>query len=168
MKRFITGGLLLIFLVGVTSLAPAPKFKYTASEVKLSVTFPAQFTTTNSGSDDYHMVKTQCTDGDMVFFVTYSIYGDDFDMSDTDPLLDVSLSAFSEALGANIKSESAWEVNKNTGVRATLESQENDLKGEYRVIFINKTQFQITAVAKKNAWDEKKASKFLKSFKITK
>lgn len=168
MKRFFATGILFILLIGITSLAPAPKYKYTSSEAKLSVTFPAEFTTENSGTEEYSMVKTQAIDGDMVFFVTYSIYDDQFDDSKSDPLLDVSVDAFTEALGAEVQEKSEWTVNKKVGTAVMLNSDENDLTGEYRVIFLNKTQFQITAIAKKNAWDAKKAKKFFKSFKVEK
>ncbi len=168
MKRFLAVGTLFILLVGITSLAPAPKYKYTASEVKMSVTFPAEFTTENSGNENYKMVKTQAIDGDMVFFVTYSIYDDDFDDSQSSTFLDVSVDAFTEALGADIQKRSEWIVNKKEGVSVTLNSDENDLTGDYRVIFLNKTQFQITAISKKEGWDAKKAKKFFKSFKVGK
>lgn len=166
MKRILFGGSLLILLIGVTSLAPAKKHKYTSSEAKLSVTFPSEFKTDIVNKVDYRSVKTQAISEEMVFLVIFSEHGSD--MGDTEELAEVSLGAFLEGVEATSKNKTSWKVNNSSGLKSTFEAPEKDLIGEYRVVLIGQIQYQITAVSSKEAWDEKKAKKFFKSFKIKK
>lgn len=164
MKRLIFASFLLVLLVGVTSLAPAPKYKYSSEEAKLKVTFPAEFKTTEKIKDSYRSKSTQAVYEDMVLFVSYTMH--DSEMTDKKELTQVSLDAFTEGLDAEITEQSDWNVKKHEGVKAKLEVSSNGLMGEYRVVIIGQIQYQITAVSAKDTWNDKVAQKFFKSFKV--
>ena len=164
MKRLIFASALLFLLVGITSLAPAPKYKYSSDEGKLTVTFPGEFETSEEQKETYKSVKTQAVVDDMVFFVGYTIH--ESDMADTDELTKVSLDAFINGLNGVVSEETTWKVKKNSGLKALFNVSDNGLKGEYRVVIIGQIQYQITAVSSVDAWDEKVAQKFFKSFKL--
>ena len=166
MKRIIFSSALLLLLVGVTSLAPTTKANYSSSEAKLSVTFPGEFTTTEQVEESYKSVKTQAIIDDMVFFVNYTMH--DNEMTDSEGLAKVSLTAFIEGLEGEVSEENTWKVNKKNGLRAIFNAQGNSLTGEYRVVILDQIQYQITVVAPKESWDAKKAKKFFKSFKVKK
>ena len=166
MKRIIFGSALLLILLGATSLAPTTKIKYSSVEAKLTVTFPAEFSTTEQVEESYKSIKTQALLDGMVFFVIYTIHEND--MTDPEGLAKISLDAFSGGLESTITEESAWKVNKKNGLQALLEVPEKELVGEYRVVILDQIQYQITVVSPKSDWDEKKAKKFFKSFKVSK
>ncbi|PHR33231.1 MAG: hypothetical protein COA38_05085 [Fluviicola sp.] len=166
MKNIIFSSVLLLLLVGVTSLAPSTKVKYSSSEAKLSVTFPGEFTTTEKVKEAYRSSKTMANVGGVVYFVSYTIH--DIDMADGESLAKVSLDAFINGLEGEITEESRWVVNKNNGFQAKLKVAGKDLVGEYRVVLINQIQYQITVIAPEGSWDNKKAKKFFKSFKVAK
>lgn len=166
MKRILFSSTLLVLLIGITSLAPAAKFKYASTEGKVSATFPAEFSTSEDLQDTYKSVKTQAMDGDMVFFVAYTVH--DIDMTEVDELTKVSVDAFVEGLQGEVTSQAAWKVNKSNGIQAKIEVKNQSLIGEYRVVIIGQIQYQITAIAPEDSWDSKKAGKFFKSFKVKK
>ncbi|MCJ8288917.1 MAG: hypothetical protein HRT58_05835 [Crocinitomicaceae bacterium] len=166
MKNIIFSSVLLLLLVGVTSLAPSTKVKYSSSEAKLSVTFPGEFTTTEKVEEAHRSSKTTANVGGVVYLVSYTIH--DNDMADGESLAKVSLDAFINVLEGEVTEESRWVVNKNNGFQAKLKVVEKDLVGEYRVVLINQIQYQITVIAPEGLWDNKKAKKFFKSFKVAK
>lgn len=166
MKRILLSSALLVLLIGITSLAPSAKVKYSSSEGKLSAIFPGEFSTSEDVQDTYKSVKTQAMADDMVYFVAYTIH--DIEMTDVDELTQVSVEAFAEGLEGEVTSQTAWKVNKSNGLQAQIEVKGSSLKGEYRVVIIGQIQYQITAIAPVDSWDAKKASKFFKSFKVKK
>ncbi|MDG1333200.1 MAG: hypothetical protein P8P74_12775 [Crocinitomicaceae bacterium] len=166
MKRIIFGSALLILLIGVTSLAPSQKHKYKSKEAKLSVTFPAEFETSTETKSNYTSVKTQAIVDEMIFLLIHSEH--ESDVSDHEGLAEISLNAFMDGIGTTPTEKSKWLVKKNSGLKATFDVEDKDLVGDYRVILVGQIQYQITAVAPKSAWDEEKAMKFFKSFKVKK
>ena len=86
----------MILLIGVTSLAPATKYKYTSEEANLSVTFPAEFTTSEESNENYKSVKTQAISDEMVFLAIYTVH--DADVSEQEKLSEISINAFMEGL----------------------------------------------------------------------
>jgi len=166
MKRIIFSSALLILLIGVTSLAPATKYKYTSEEANLSVTFPAEFTTSEESNENYKSVKTQAISDEMVFLAIYTVH--DADVSEQEKLSEISINAFMEGLNGVPEGKTTWKVKKNNGLQSKFEVPEKDLVGDYRVVLIGQIQYQITAVSPKSSWDKKKASKFFKSFKVKK
>lgn len=166
MKRILFSSALFVLFVGMTSLAPTAKFKYTSAEGKVSAVFPGEFTTSEEVQETYKTVKTQAMVDDMVFFVAYTIH--EIEMTDVDELTRVSVDAFIEGLVGTVTEDATWKVKKNNGLQAKFAVEESGLVGEYRVVIIGQIQYQITAVAPKDSWDAKKASAFFKSFKVTK
>lgn len=165
MKSILFSSVLLLLFVGFTSIAP-PKFKYSSSEGKISVTFPAEFSVSQNEDTDVKTVKIQSQSDEMVFFVSYTIHANV--LTDHEGLAKESLDSFNEALGGEISEESVWKVNGQNGLQARLNIPTNELTGIYKVVLIDQMQYQVTAVGPKSNWDEKKAQKFLKSFKVSK
>lgn len=166
MKRIIFSSALLILLIGVTSLAPAEKHKYTSDEAKLSVTFPSEFSATEEVKDSYTSTKIQAISEDMIFLLICTKH--DGNVAEEDGLTEVSLQSFMDAMGSESTNSSTWKVKKHSGVKSMYSVPDKDLIGDYRVVLIGNFQFQITVVSPKEAWDEKKAKKFFKSFKVKK
>jgi len=168
MKKAFLGALLLLLFIGSTSIASAPKPKYTSTEGKMSVTFPAgsEFITTESDSEGTKTVKTQAQYNNMVFFVAYTIH--ETVLPEEENLAQVSVDSFTEALGASITEQSDWKVGKKTGVQVELAVEEGELVGEYRAVIIGQYQYQITAVGAASDWDQATVDKFMKSFKVKK
>lgn len=164
MKKIVFGSTLMLLFVVLTSLVPAEKFKYTSEEGKVSVIFPGEFATTIKNDDSFKTVKTQAMFNDVVFFVSYTIHEEK--LEDGPELSKVSLDSFIEALNATDVQESPWHVRKKEGLQATFKVAENNLKGDYRVVLIGQTQYQITAVGSEQNWDQKVIDKFMKSFKV--
>ena len=166
MKRIIFSCTLLLVLVGATSLAPSVKVNYSASEAKLSVTFPGEFESSEQFEESYKSVKTQAVVDDMVFFVAYTIH--ETEMVDVEGLAKVSLDAFVEGLEGEVTEETTWKVNKQNGIKALIAVPKSALKGEYRVVIMDNIQYQIMVVSPEATYDQKKAKKFMKSFKVSK
>jgi hypothetical protein len=166
MKRILLASSLIVLLIGMASVAPATKMKYTSSEAKLSVTFPAEYSVDESNEDNYRTVKVQSESGGTVFFVNYTVHSES--LTDFDELEDVSIQAFSEGLNGSVTSNSDWKVGKNTGKKVMIDVADSGLKGDYRVMFVGQIQYQITAVGPKDAWNEKMVNSFMKSFKLKK
>lgn len=166
MKRILFGSALFLLFIGITSLAPSTKVKYSSSEGKLSAVFPGEISTSEDVQDTYKSVKTQAMVDDMVYFVAYTIH--DMEMTNVDELTQVSVDAFAEGLEGEVTSQTAWKVNKSNGLQAQIEVKGSSLKGEYRAVIIGQIQYQITAIAPTDSWDPERANKFFKSFKVKK
>ena len=166
MKRIVFGSMLSLLFIALTSLVPAEKIKYTSDEGKLSVVFPSQFATSVQKEDLYKTVKAQAVYNNVVFFVAYSIHEQKLDKGQN--MSKVSLDSFTEALQATNIVESPWKVRKNEGLKATFEATEateGSVVGEYRVVIIGQTQYQITVVGPTENWDEKAVKKFMSHLK---
>lgn len=168
MKKTFLRALLLLLFIGTTSIASAQKQKYTSTEGKMSVTFPAgsSFETSESDLDNTKTVKTAAQSNKVVFFVSYTIH--ETVMPEDEDLTQVSVDAFIKALNASITKQSDWKVGKNIGVKVELVVEENNLVGDYRVIMVGQYQYQITAMGSKSDWDQAVVNKFMKSFKLKK
>lgn len=166
MKRILFASSLIVLFVGITSVAPPKKAKYTSAEAKLSVTFPAEFTVTESDDEDYRTVKVQGESDGAVYFVNYTVHNSK--LSDYDGLMDVSIEAFAGGVGGEVTEQSDWKVGKKTGKKVLINVPEAGLKGDYRVIFVGQIQFQITSVAPVDSWNQKAVDDFMKSFKLKK
>ena len=167
MKRIVTSSLILILFIGVSSLAPAKKYKYTSEEGKLSVTFPSDYSTSEETQEKYKSVQAQAISDEMVFLAIYTIHEEDITQS-KEQLSEISFDAFMEGLNGTPTGKTSWKVKKNSGLKSAYEVPEKDLIGEYRVVLVGQIQYQITAVSPKGSWDEQKAQKFFKSFKVKK
>jgi hypothetical protein len=166
MKRLTLMSVLVLLLIGASSLAPATKYKYTSDEAKLSVTFPAEFSVSEETKEKYTSVQVQAISDEMVFMVIYTVHTED--ISESAELSEISFDAFMDGLEGTPKVKSPWKVKKYSGLQSTFEVPSKDLVGDYRVVLIGQIQYQITAVSEKKSWDEKKAKKFFKSFKVKK
>lgn len=166
MKRFTLFNVLWIFLVGVSSFAPATKYKFSPTEGKCSIVFPSEFSEETKEKEDYTMIKGQVTDDGMVLIATCTIHNTPLD--DVDLLTEVSLNSFISSLNATTKSKTNWNVKKHKGLQVEFESTEQNMIGELRVIIVGQIQYQIVAVGSNEDWDVAKAQKFLNSFKLTK
>ena len=167
MEKAFLGALLLLLFIGSTSIASAPKSKYTSTEGKMSVTFPAgtEFITSESDSEGTKTVKTEAQYNNLVFFVAYTIHET---VLPEENFAQVSVDSFTEALGASITEQSDWKVGKNTGIRVELAVEGAELVGEYRALIVGKYQYQITVVGATSDWDQAVVDKFMKSFKVKK
>lgn len=168
MKKAITGGFLLLLLIGFTSIASAPKPKYSSTEGKMSVTFPAgsTFETTESSSEDGKTVKTQSAHNDLVYFVSYTKHTSA--LEGVDGLTQISVDAFTQALGAEVTEQTDWKVGKNKGIRVLYSAEAAGIEGEYRALIVGQFQYQITVVGSPDSWNQKAADSFFKSFKVGK
>ena len=166
MKHFIVGSLLLVLLIGASSLAPSETHTYTSEEGRITVDFPAEFKTSEKVEEDYRSVQAQAISGDMVFFVDYTVHQEN--LSNSQPLIEISVNAFMKKMAATPQKKKTWKVNGVKGSKSFFESEEKKLVGEYRVVIIGQIQYQVAAVGPTDSWDAKKAKKFLKSFKIDK
>lgn len=166
MKQPIIRISLFAFLFVLVSMAPATKVKYTSAEGKLSITFPTTFESTNKDSEDYTSIQTQANLEDQLFFVAYNVHNSE--LSEHESLAQTSLSAFSEAMGGEITKQSDWKLKKNTGVKARIAVESNDLIGEYGAILVGQIQYQVAVVSAKSAWNQARSDAFFKSFKLKK
>ena len=166
MKRFFATGILFTLLIGITSLAPASKYKYYSEEANCTITFPAEYTTQVEEKDEYKSVQTQAIDKDMIFMMIYSKHNQS--LTNEDELCEISFGAFMEGLGGNPSGKETWKLKKHTGLKSEFDVSREDLIGDYRVVIIGQIQYQIVAVSPKASWDAKKATKFFKSFKVGK
>jgi hypothetical protein len=166
MKRIIFSSALLILLVGITSLAPATKYTYTSDEAGCSVTFPAEFSTTEKDQEDYRSIQTQVVADEMVYMLICTVHN--IELTETDDLTEVSMDAFMGSLGGTSKGKTTWKVKKNSGLQSKFEASEEGLYGDYRVLIKGQIQYQIVAVSPTASWNQKKADAFFKSFKLKK
>ncbi|MFK7785653.1 MAG: hypothetical protein AB8B56_11085 [Crocinitomicaceae bacterium] len=166
MKRIILTSVLFVLLIGASSLAPAKKYKYTSDEAKFSITFPKEFNTSEEVQENYKSVQAQAMSDEMVFLAIYTIHEED--ITQNEELSEISFDAFMEGLNGTPNGKTTWKVKKNSGLKSEYEVSEKNLVGEYRVILVGQIQYQVTAVSPKGSWDDKKAEKFFKSFKLKK
>jgi len=166
MKRIILSSTLLVLLVGITSFAPATKHVYSSDEAKCSITFPAEFTTKVDEKEAYKSIQTQAIDDEMIFMAIFSVHNQP--LTEKDKLANISFEAFMEALGGEATGKESWKVKKNTGLHSEFSVSGENLFGDYCVVLVGQVQYQVVAVAPKDSWDPKRASKFFKSFKIDK
>lgn len=166
MKRLLLFSSMTVLFIGLTSLAPSAKFKYTSSEGKASIVFPYEITTSEKSGDSYRSVSTQAMNNELLFYFTYTIH--ESELSENEALAQVSLDSFIEGLNGKVSKQSVWTVRKQKGLQAKLSVDANGLIGEYRVVLIGQIQYQIAVVGKFEGWNQKEADSFFNSFKVKK
>ena len=166
-RQLLTMSLLLCVAFFSIAFAPdAKKYPYTSVEGKMSIKFPAAYEVDSNPSGKVTTVKITTTLNEQTFFASYSLHETE-DM-DHEKMAKVSLQSFSERVGGEITEESVWQVKKDKGVKAVIDMAEQESKVQYQVILVGNIQYQIVVVASYDAWDQKAADKFFKSFKIKK
>jgi hypothetical protein len=168
MKRLLLGCSLLVFYIGITSIAPPAKTTYFSKEAKVSAVFPGQFTVSTKNEDAYSSEKAELVLDDLVYMLSFSNHKNEMIESDYDALSEVSLMAFLEGLGGKITKRDIWKVKKQKGLKSTFNVPAEGLKGEYRVVFRGQIQYQIIVLGLVDSWNQNSVDLFLNSFKLKK
>ena len=164
MKSSIVNCLFIGTVFALTSFAPSAEFIYTSIEGKLSIAFPAAYETSTKKTEKSTTVKTQASLEDQLFYVSHSVHKST--VHDHESLAATSLKSFSQSLGGTVTDQASWSINSHDGVQAVIETSASNLKVAYRAILIGQIQYQIVVASESSKWNQEKADKFIKSFKV--
>lgn len=165
MKILKTSLLLITAFILTTAFAPAKKkFVFDSNEGKLTVTFPAEYTTDRDEGENVTTIKSTCTLDGITFFASYSLH--QVEITDHKDMAEVSYDSFIKSVGAELLSKTDWMVNNNPGIKAVMTLPDENVKLDYRVILVGNIQYQLVVMAAQSDYDEKTASAFFKSFKL--
>jgi hypothetical protein len=164
MKVTLIKTLFLLFLIGTSTVSIAKGYKYTSQDAKFSITFPVPFQTEEG--EDGKVASIMATVDNLTFLVYHTRHTSNFE----DPIEAASLSvkAFNNSLGGNLKTSVAWMVKKHQGLKNEIEIEEEKALVEYRVIVIGSVQIQVVAIGTIADWNPKMIKKFFKTFKLLK
>lgn len=167
MKNHLLTLMLICFVFPTIAINPPEKgFYYSSSAGNFSIVFPTQYKIETTDNGDSETVKISSTSNEQTYFASYTVHS--VELTDLKELAEVSLNTFSEQLGATVSEQSEWKVNKNSGLKATMNMAEQDIKVQYFVIIVEQVQFQLIVLAKNSSFDQKAADAFIKSFKLDK
>ena len=153
-------------LVFLTVGLYAQKYPLKSAEGKMSVVFPGAFETEKTENDEIKIIKMSATVGEQTFFASYSVHS--LALTDRESLAKISLESFIETTGGTLTSNKSWKLKGEKGIIAEIELAEQAARLIYQVILIGSIQYQIVVVAPNEAWNQKSANRFVKSFKVQK
>lgn len=159
---------LLLLFFNNFSYAQSSKVKYDSKVAKFSIVFSSEYEIEESYDEENKAKTTKIKSNSNEFFEMASYTLHTVELPDTKQLQQISLDAFVEVVKSKIISKKEWKAGENIGISTILKSEELDLILSYNVIIKDQIQYQIIAFSKANSWDEKKANKFVKSFKLNK
>jgi hypothetical protein len=150
----------------LASFAPPSKIKFSSTEGKYSIVFPASYETKDMSTDSYSSLQVQANLDDQLFFVTHNIHTSE--LTDHEGLAQTSLTSFTEAMTGRITSQKTWQVKKNKGVKAKIEIESLGLQADYGVVLVGQIQYQVAVVSATDKWNQALSDAFFKSFKMKK
>ena len=166
MKNPILKFFLLAMLFVLVSIAPATSHKFESKAANYSIIFPSEFTIEDESSETFSSMSAQALFDEQLFFAAHHVH--QAELIGIEELTQLSLDAFVDGVNGTIINQKEWMVSENKGIHASVVSQENDLVGEYKVVIIDKIQYQLTVASEKGKWNEANAAKFFNSFKFKK
>jgi hypothetical protein len=167
MKNIKTSVLLLVVLFLSASFMLMPKGNhYKSSEGKLSVDFPAEFTTDREQGDNFENIKTTCIINGQTYLAVYTLH--EVEMTNPEELAQVSYDSFLSAVEGKMITKNEWVVDDNVGIKAIIDMVGKDMHLEYRVILRGNIQYQFLVMANSSDYDGIAANDFFKSIKFSK
>ena len=161
-KHFLNLMLISFAFASISTTTPPKGFNYSSREGKFSVVFPAQYTV----DAKENTIKISATSNEQTYYASYTIHN--VELTNRKELAEISLNSFSDILKSPIIEQSDWKTNKNTGLQATLNMQEKNIKIKYYVVLVGQIQYQMIVMAENALFDQKAADAFVKSFKLDK
>lgn len=165
MNIFKTTLILITAFIMTTAFAPAKKkFIFKPEEGKLSVIFPAEYTSDRDEGENVTTIKTSCTLDGQTYFASYSLH--QVEITEHKEMAEVSYDSFIKAINGVLVSKSDWIVNNYEGIKAVMNIPTENVKLEYRVVLAGNIQYQLVVMASGADYDEKMADAFFNSFKL--
>ena len=137
--------------------------KYKEKSCKCKIKFPVQPEEDVTEKEDATTYKISAQVNDQTFFFGYTVHG--VTMVDHENMAKISLDAFNEQLGGEVRGERAWEISGATGRQATLDLKEQGAVCMYKVVLIGQMQYQVVVIAPLSTLDKDAADDFFASFK---
>ena len=145
-----------------------PAQKYESSEFKVSIQFPGDYEENikeKTGDDDKitRTLRVTCKYSGNSY--TLNVTKHPITFTDTKSLAQTSLTSFTNALNGELISQETYTQKGNDGLDATIYLSESDRYVHYRVILIDRFQYQLVIIDKKSSLSDD-ADDFMSSFKM--
>jgi hypothetical protein len=139
-------------------------YKFTSSEYKYSITYPAEYTVENSTTEDFSSEQAQSSFNDHLLFSNANIHKEK--LTNHESLAKTAYEAFISVMGVATSKQEVWTVKKNKGLKVEFELSKESLKGVYYVVLIKQVQYQFVVLSPISKWDPTVANNFIKTLKI--
>jgi phosphate-selective porin len=148
----------------ILSASASAQTTYTNDVCDCQVKFPGEPAEETTQKEEYDTYKVTYTDDPELYFLAFTKHNVTVDASMTD----VSIESFTSSIQGEVISTSEWKVKgADSGKTVIIVNKDQGLKLSYSVVINNNIQYQLVyGTTSIEAYDAKKAKKFMKSFKL--
>ena len=141
---------------------PNGEEKFTSSDGKVNITFPAEYKIDTTKAESAITLKISALVGEITYFFGLTEHSQP--ITGHEDLASVSLESFVSSLSGEIVSQETYSYKKNDGVSAKIKIGDQGYC-LYKVILIGQKQFQLIVISPQDDFS-KMADSFFKSFKV--